>query len=80
MTGIKRTQQSLFFNNRYIEKESHFADAIESESPIIYIHSLPPIPIYLKFGWILKALNVFAFYPIRYIMFLSLDVFAIHSI
>ena len=65
---------SLFYNSRYVESESEFADAIESENPILYIHSFPPISIFLKFGWILKALNVFAFYPIRYIMYLSLDV------
>ena len=77
MTGIPKQKQSLFFNDRYIESEGQLVDAIESSNPVLYIHSMPAIPVFLKFGWILKSLNIFAFYPIRYLMYLSLDVYFI---
>ena len=77
MTGIPKQKQSLFFNDRYIESEGQLVDAIESANPVLYIHSMPAIPVFLKFGWILKSLNIFAFYPIRYLMYLSLDVYFI---
>ena len=57
-----------------IEKESDLADAIESDSPIIYIHSQPSIKVYLKMGCILKSLNVYLFYSVEYISYLALDV------
>ena len=66
--------QTLFFNDHCITTEEQFCDAIESANPVIFVHSLPSIQIYLKCGWILKSLTVFAFYPIRFILYLSLDV------
>ena len=57
-----------------IEKESDLADAIESDNPIIYIHSQPSIKVYLKMGWILKGLDVYLFHSVEYLSYLALDV------
>lgn len=72
--GIQREKQTLFFNDHYLRTDNQLIDAVESTNPIIYVHSQPPFCIYLKFGWLLKMVEIFSFYPIEYISYLSLDV------
>lgn len=65
---------SVFFKSVSIESEGQLADAIECEDPVLYIHSRPPIEVYVRFGWLLKALKVYLFYSVEYMRYLSIDV------
>lgn len=65
---------SVFFKSVSIESEGQLADAIECENPVLYIHSRPPIEVYVKLGWLLKALKVYLFYSVEYMRYLSIDV------
>ena len=65
---------SEFFKSVAIESEGQLADAIECENPVLYIHSHPPIEVYVKFSWLLKALKVYLFYSVEYMQYLSIDV------
>ena len=64
----------MFFKSEALRSETELADAIESPNPILYIHSKPSIQVYVKLGWLLKSLNVYVFYSVGYLAYLSLDV------
>ena len=64
----------MFFKSEALRSESELADAIESPNPILYVHSKPSIQVYVKLGWLLKSLNVYVFYSVGYLAYLSLDV------
>ena len=74
LTGIELKCIEVFFESRAIRSEAELADAIESSNPVLYIHSKQSIQIYVKLGWLLKSLNVYVFYSVGYLSYLSLDV------